>query len=214
MLLRFFQLTLLLSLFSCGHLTRQKSPDVFYPKNQKVVLFDGKKLGYWKKSNFVHPGKIEVVDSAIVLGMGGYMTGISWTGPVVSMNYEINLDAKRVEGDDFFCGLTFPYGETVCSFIAGGWGGLTTGLSNINEEDASENETSNWMYFNNNQWYHIRLQVTPENINVWIDDRQMVELETTGKRIDIRSEMSACVPLGLATYWTAAAVKNITVQRY
>ena len=71
MLLRFFQLTLLLSLFSCGHLTRQKSPDVFYPKNQKVVLFDGKKLGYWKKSNFVHPGKIEVVDSAIVLGMGG-----------------------------------------------------------------------------------------------------------------------------------------------
>jgi hypothetical protein len=196
----------------CAHFSQQKSPEEFYPCGEQTSLFDGQKLGYWKKSDFVHPGKIEVVDSAIILGMGGYMTGITWDGPLVRINYEINLDAKRIEGDDFFCGLTFPYGETVCSFIAGGWGGVTTGLSNIDEEDASENETSNWMYFNQNQWYHIRLRVTPEKIDVWINDRHMVELETAGKRINIRSEMSDCVPLGIATYWTKAAIKNLTLE--
>ena len=38
------------------------------------------------------------------------------------MDYELRLEAKRVEGGDFFCGLTFPVGKEYCTLILGGWG--------------------------------------------------------------------------------------------
>jgi hypothetical protein len=47
------------------------------------------------------------------------------------MNYEIKLEAKKVTGNDFFCGMTFPVGDSFCSFIVGGWGGPVVGLSSI-----------------------------------------------------------------------------------
>lgn len=59
------------------------------------------------------------------------------------MNYELSLEAMRVDGSDFFCGLTFPVGSNFCSFIVGGWGGGVVGLSSLNSEDASQNETTN-----------------------------------------------------------------------
>ncbi|MBN2588491.1 MAG: hypothetical protein JXA96_01410 [Sedimentisphaerales bacterium] len=60
------------------------------------------------------------------------MQGIYWTGPLVTMSYEITLEAMRVEGSDFFCGLTFPVDENPCTLIPGGWGGTLCGLSCIN----------------------------------------------------------------------------------
>ena len=57
------------------------------------------------------------------------MTGITWTNEVPTNNYEISLEAMRVEGSDFFCALTFPVGNDPCSFIVGGWGGGVVGLS-------------------------------------------------------------------------------------
>ena len=58
------------------------------------------------------------------------------------VDYEVNLDAKRVAGNDFFCGITFPVGKRFCSLIVGGWGGATVGLSSIDGKDAAENETT------------------------------------------------------------------------
>lgn len=203
----------LLVLLSCSHVLKQKSPEEFFPVGQKVPLYNGKKLGYWKESDFIHQGEITALDSSIVIGEGGYLSGITWSGPLVRMNYEINLDARRIKGHDFFCGLTFPYGEKHCSFIVGGWGGLTTGLSNVDDEDASENETSDWMRFEQNRWYHIRVRVTSGKIQAWIDDRNMVDLDTKGRRIGIRSEVRDSIPLGIATYWTTAEIKNITLER-
>ena len=40
-----------------------------------------------------------------------------------TVNYEISLEGRRVEGDDFFCCLTFPYNKTHATFVLGGWGG-------------------------------------------------------------------------------------------
>ena len=41
----------------------------------------------------------------------------------------------------------------------------------------------------------------------------MVNLDTADKRIGIRLEMEACVPLGLATWNTAAAWRNIQIKK-
>ena len=178
-------------------------------------LFDGKTLAGWTPSDFSNRGEVKVENGEIKLGLA-YMTGITWTNTntLPRMDYEISLDAKRVDGSDFFCGLTFPVGTNVCSLIVGGWGGGVVGLSSLDSEDASQNETTTYMNFVNGKWYHIRVRVEPERIQAWIDDEKpVINVETKERRISIRLEMEACVPLGVATWNTAAALKNIQLKK-
>lgn len=177
-------------------------------------LFDGKTLTGWAQSDFAGRGSVTVSNGQIHLNMGS-MTGITWTNTnsLPRMNYEISLDAMRVEGSDFFCGLTFPVGKDPCSFIVGGWGGGVVGLSSIDSEDASQNETTGYMNFTNGKWYHIRVRVEPGKIQAWIDNDRVVNLETEGKRISIRMEVEPSVPLGIATWNTSAALKNIQLKQ-
>ena len=178
------------------------------------LLFDGRTLTGWAESDFSGRGKITVESGAIKVGLG-HMTGLTWTNAaeLPRMNYEISFDAMRADGSDFFCGLTFPVGSNSCSFIAGGWGGGTVGLSNIDSEDASSNETTSSMNFANSRWFHFRVRVEPGKIQAWIDDDRVVNLDTAEKRIGIRLEMEACVPLGLATWNTAAYWRNIQIKK-
>ena len=178
------------------------------------TLFDGKTLTGWQLTDFAGRGAVKVENGEIRLGLG-YMTGITWTNAdaLPRMNYEISLDAMRVDGSDFFCGLTFPVGKDPCSFVVGGWGGGTVGLSSIDSEDASQNETTTSMNFANNRWFHLRVRVEPGKIQAWIDEERVVNLDTTGKRIGIRLEMESSVPLGIATWNTAAALKNLQVKK-
>ncbi|MHC4745527.1 MAG: LamG domain-containing protein, partial [Planctomycetota bacterium] len=88
----------------------------------EASLFDGRNLGQWKIADFGGQGNVHVKDESIMLQTGDTLTGVTWTGPVLRMNYEINLDAMRVDGDDFFCGLTFPVGDSCVTFVVGGWG--------------------------------------------------------------------------------------------
>ena len=181
----------------------------------EISLFDGKSLGQWKVTDFGGQGKVEVKDSAIYMEMGNYMTGITWTGPVIRTNYEISLDAVRVTGSDFFCGLTFPVGDKPCSLILGGWGGSVCGLSNIDYYDAANNETTRIVTFENSKWYHVRLRVTTNKIEAWLDDDEgkLVDIDITDRHISIRPEMDLCQPLGIATFATTGAVRNIYVKR-
>jgi hypothetical protein len=176
------------------------------------TLFDGKTLTGWKVTDFAGHGAVTVTNGSILLGEG-YMTGITWTNEVPRMNFEISLEAQRVDGTDFFCGLTFPVGEAPCSFIVGGWGGGVVGLSSINSEDASQNETTSYLNFTTGQWYKIRVRVEPDRISAWIDDDRVVNVETAGKEFSIRVEMYPSTPLGIATWNTAGAVRNIQVRK-
>jgi hypothetical protein len=172
------------------------------------TLFDGKTLNGWAPTDFSGRGAVTVSNGQINLG-DGYMTGVHWTGAVPKMNYEVSLEAKRVSGSDFFCGLTFPVGEEFASFIVGGWGGGTVGISSVDGEDASQNETSTQMSFTTDKWYRIRVRVTPGRIDAWIDDEQVVKLDAKERRFSIRLEVEASKPLGVATWNTAAALRNI-----
>ena len=92
------------------------------------------------------------------------------------------LEGKRVDGRDFFCTTTFPVGDSFCSLVVGGWGGMVTGISSINGADASENETTGSMEFKNDKWYKVRIRVTEKKIEAWIGDEKVVDVERKAAR--------------------------------
>jgi len=168
----------------------------------------------WVVSDFSGKGKVRIEKDAAYLERGDDMTGIRWTGPLAKMNYEITLEAMRTEGSDFFCGLTFPYRDDPCSFIVGGWGGSVVGISSLDYQDAYNNETCRIKEFENNRWYKIRVRITEKRIQAWIDDERMVNVETTGRKIGIRWEVEASRPLGIASWRTTAAIRNVVLNAF
>jgi hypothetical protein len=185
----------------------------FDPVSSQAELFDGETMGLWQQTDFYGKGKVYAKDGAMVLERGNDMTGVTWGGPLVRINYEISLQAQRVEGSDFFCGLTFPVGDEYCSFICGGWGGSLVGLSCVDYYDAANNETSSGYDFVNKRWYSIRIRVTENMLQAWIDDDQVVDLDTADRKLSVRFEMEPSRPLGIATWQTAAAVRDISIRK-
>lgn len=176
-------------------------------------LFDGKSLEGWEPSVFGGEGAVTVEDGLIQLQMGVTLTGITFQNDVPRSNYEVSLDAKIVDGIDFFCGLTFPVGEEHCSFIVGGWAGSIVGLSNIDGMDASENETTTIMTFDQDRWYNIRVRVEDDRIQCWIDDERIVDQSIEGRKISIRPEVDLSCPFGIASFQTTAALRNIKIRK-
>lgn len=173
-------------------------------------LFDGKALGQWKETDFAGKGEVTVKDGQIILGTGGDITGVNLAAAPAKTDYEVEFKAMRVQGDDFFVGFTFPVSEKHVTLIAGGWGGTVTGISNVNGENASENETTQFKKYENGRWYRVRVKVTKAKLDVWIDDEQMVKLELEGKQLSMRAgEIESSAPFGLASYRTTAAIKEI-----
>ena len=175
-------------------------------------LFDGKTLAGWKAPHFGGEGKVTVRDGRIVMEQGSMMTGIVWTGDVIRNNYELTLEGMKLSGSDFFCTTTFPVGDDPCTLVVGGWGGMVVGLSNVDGSDASENETTQTMTFKENQWYKVRIRVTDAAIEAWIDDKPMLNLPREEHKFDIRIECDLCRPLGICTWDTTGAVRNIRVR--
>jgi len=95
-------------------------------------------------------GKWEGVSGGLVengepltVGWGEMMTTARWTGEVPEPPFELEFEAKRVDGSDFFCTVTFPVRkDEYVSLVAGGWGGAVVGISSMDGKDASENETT------------------------------------------------------------------------
>jgi 3-keto-disaccharide hydrolase len=186
------------------------------PKADKTKwksLFDGKSLKGWKTPQFGGEGKVEVKDGAIVLEQGNMMTGVAYAGnDFPKMDFEVTLEGRKVEGNDFFATTTFPVADSFCSLVVGGWGGTVLGLSSIDYMDASENQTGKFKEFKQNQWYKIRIRVTKERIQAWIDEEQLVDVDTKDRKISIRFECDPCKPFGIASYGTTGAVRDIRVR--
>lgn len=183
------------------------------PAGQAKPLFDGKTLKNWRSTDFGGEGEVYVKDGTIVLERGNELTGITWTGgKLPASNYEISLEAQRVNGSDFFCGLTFPVKKSSCSLILGGWGGGVVGLSSLDGFDASENETTTYKEFKNGQWYKVRLRVTDDRIQAWLDGEPIVDQDIVDRKITIRIEVDPSRPLGIASFASTAALRNIQLR--
>ena len=177
-------------------------------------LFDGKTLTNWQPSKFHGQGTVTIENGDIILGSGKDLTGITWSGPALpTTNYELTLQARRLEGRDFFAGVTFPVGDSFCSLILGGWGGTMVGLSSINGIDASENSTSQSIDFEMQRWYDIRIRVTPEKIDSWLDGKHIIEQPLKGNQISVRIEVESSQPRGIASWRSKAGLKDIRLRR-
>ncbi len=177
-------------------------------------LFNGTDLTGWKASGFAGQPEPSVKDGCIVLPFGERLTGVTYDAKeaIPTTNYEITLEAKKVNGTDFFCGLTFPVDKSFASLIIGGWGGSVTGISSIDDYDAANNDTTKVRKFELNKWYTIRMRVTPKKLEAWVDDDQIVDADIEGKKISTRADIDLTQPLGIASYQTAAAIRNVRIR--
>jgi hypothetical protein len=176
-----------------------------------VPMFDGNSVKGWKEAPFSGRGKVQGINGMLRIG-SGRMTGISWTGEFPNSGYEIRFEAARLEGNDFFA-IIFPVTDSYCSWINGGWDGTVVGLSNLDGNDASENDTSTIRDFVQGRWYAFRLVVTDRRIQGWIDGAVVIDVDI-GRKVGLRfDDTDLCTPLGFASYRTVAGLRNIEYRR-
>ena len=184
------------------------------PPSSWIPLFDGHSLKGWNQTLFSKHGATTVKDGVIHIAKSS-LTGITWAGrDFPKSGYEIRFEAARLDGNDFFAGITFPVKDSYCTWINGGWGGSTIGLSSLDHNDASENDTSITRDFVNGRWYAFRLAVTDTRIQGWIDGELIIDVDITKRLVSLRpGEMDLSTPLGFATYWTEAGLRKIEYRR-
>lgn len=176
-------------------------------------LLKSDSLDGWEITNFGGEGAVEVREGVLMLERGDPMTGIhSKKKDFPQENYEMRWKARRSDGSDFFVGITFPVGKEFCSLICGGWGGGLVGISSINGNDASENETSGFRDFKNNKWYSFRVRVDKKQIKAWIDDQEVVSVDREGKSFSVRAEVMASRPLGYCVFQSVCEIKDWEYQ--
>jgi hypothetical protein len=203
------------------HTPLKKDPKVeaIFKPGHWVDLFDGKSLKGWKPSDFAGNSEIEFAKDykgkpALIIPLGELLAGVNYTNPVPRTDYEVELEASRITGNDFWCGLTFPVGETHATLILGGWGGALVGISSLDGSDASENDTTEYIRFDDNVWYKVRLRVTAKKLEVWLDDTQLIDQGIENRRVHMRfGEIELSAPFGLATFQTTAAYRKVRVRR-
>lgn len=182
-------------------------------------LLDDKKAALWVPSCIPDEGSISVTHGELTMSAGQPMTGCkfpSWTElGLPGTSYSISYEAMREEGDDIFAMCTFPVSshEAHATFVLGGWGGTVTGISSIDFSDANENSTRGEMRYENGLWYRVRIEVRPEDIRAWINDRPMVNVSIKGRKVGLRPGfIDHCLPFGFATWNTVGKVRKVTVS--
>ena len=166
----------------------------------------------WTPCRFGGDGPVEIAtdpasstdERLTTLGFGDPLTGIRVESDSavakISDSYLWTVRARRVDGYDFFAAMTFPIGDQHATFIAGGWGGGVTGVSSIDQMDASENETTQYRPIETGRWYELAVEVTPERLRCRIDDEWVVDVERRDRDFSLRAEMDVCRPWGIANY--------------
>lgn len=190
-------------------------------QHEAVELIDPQ-LSKWKSINFGGEGDVYYKDGTLNNDIG-LLTGVVYTGDLAELfgedleNYEITLDAKRVEGLDIFLGLTFPVGKVGhVSLVLGGWAGPINGLSSLDGLNASENSTTTFKEggYELDRWYKVRVRVTSEKIECWLDEEQIVDVKRADyKEFDVDGRVIDSKPFGLFTYETWGAYRELKVRR-
>lgn len=201
-----------LGLVSCHRKGADKAGDCWR-------LLEDESLPKWSLADFMDGGTAQIREGEMWLGEGAPMTGMvlrSWTADGMPLiDYSVEYEALRVKGSDFFATLTFPVmdEEHCVSFVLGGWGGKQIGISSIDGLDASMNETSGVMDFEDGKWYAVRVEVRKGLLQVWVDGASVVHVLTQGRILGLRTGIEPCAPFGLASYGTEGRIRNLVVKR-
>ncbi len=174
-----------------------------------VSLFDGETLGAWEPSPFGGTGDVTVEEGHVLVEYGAPLSGITWRGEFPADGFEVELVATRLSGTDFFCAVTFPVGSEHLTLVLGGWGGAVVGLSCVDGLDASENETTLYRSFPQGRAFRVRVRVSQQRVQCFVDDELLVDLERAGRNFSLRPEVLPSVPLGLATFASAATFRGM-----
>lgn len=167
-------------------------------------------LAGWQEVAFRGHGAAVVSDGVITLPPGAPFTGVHRMGSFPSSDYEVRFEAQREKGNDFFASFTFPVKESFATLVTGGWGGDIVGISSIDGWDAADNETRTYFNFENGRWYSFRLRVTDDRLQAWIDEKPVIDVVITGRRIDLRpGETKLTTPVGFMSYNTAGRIRKV-----
>ena len=181
--------------------------------------------GNWASCQFGGEGEVEIRGNQIKIASGQPLSGVFWdenlkrdvqdvgAHALIRDGYELRLQARRTDGFDFFCGLTFPIADQHATLVLGGWGGAVTGLSCVDGLDASQNDTTSLQNFDDDRWYRVRVRVDHSHVTCWIDDKSVVQVSRQKHQFDLRTEMDFCEPLGIAAYECAAEYKDIMIRK-
>lgn len=172
-------------------------------------LFDGNSMAGWQSTEFGGEGEITIADGAMHFDMGSPLTGVTLTGPPPTGSYEVEVTAARIEGTDFFCGLTFPVGEHYLTLVLGGWGGSVSGLSNLDDDDASRNLTRTLKGFQSGRDYTTLVRVSHDKVTVLLDGEPFTETQLAGKELSLRTEVDLSRPFGITSFQTRARIKTV-----
>lgn len=200
------RLLILIGFLTLPLITPQSFAEKPDPTWKKLPAVEG---GPWEPCNFGGDGEVAIEKGTIKLGFGDPLTGVRLKPDFPQDDFELKLEARRTTGYDFFCGLTFPVGDGNCSFVLGGWGGGVVGISSIDQMDASENETTAFKTFDNEEWYEIRIRVSKEQVEAWIDDKVFARVPREDRTFSIRAEMDPTLPVGIACYQCTAEIRNV-----
>jgi hypothetical protein len=172
-------------------------------------LFDGAQLGKFVVTDFGGQGEVAVRDGAIELGFGSPLTGITWNGEVPTGAYELEVAAARVDGGDFFAGITFPVGDSHLTLVLGGWGGSLCGLSSLDGNDAAHNDTRTHRQFAPGRDHTARIVVTADRVQTFLDGEPLCHAERSQHRLGLRPEVLLSRPLGISSFATCSRIRSV-----
>ena len=202
-LITLFALPALFALTSCVTLQQKAG----------TSMIDQDSLGKWKPTDFAGKDEVTVENGVLKIGMGIELNGVNWTGELPTGDYEISFEGRRVQGNDFFCGLTFPVKGKHATLVLGGWGGALVGISSLDNLDASENETGDVYIFEDGQWYAVKLQVYADRVKVSINDKEQINVSLENREVAMRpGEIEQSAPLGIATWMTGSEIRNMRMR--
>jgi len=180
-------------------------------------LFDGKSLRGWRAVNagaYAKHGKVRVDEGVLALDPGGPLTGVACTQTVPSADHEVALEAKAVGGEGDFCVITFPIGASHCALalgIADGPGRV--GLHKVDGRSAGSNATTARYTFAKGQWHRVRLRVSRQKIEAWVNDDRIISFPMATHTLDAGPAYGLARPLALSAHSTASAFRNIRLRR-
>lgn len=154
-------------------------------------------------------GAIRATSSELVLEPGGPLTGGTFAVELPRDGYEVEFRAARLLGIDFFCGLTFPTRRGEITLVLGGWGGTVCGLSSLDGEDASSNETRTLRHFENGVDHAVRVRVDGDDVRAFVDGEPFLRADLEGHEVGVRTEVEPCRPFGFCCYLTTARIADL-----